>query len=105
MTARRFIQRIADQICEICDPERVILFGSYAKGQADVRSDVDLLVISASDSDVIHTAEALNDLRYAYPVGIDFHCVTQAVIARSLAIRGSLYHSAMQSGVELYCKK
>ena len=34
------------RLVERFDPERIILFGSQARGTADERSDVDLLVIS-----------------------------------------------------------
>ncbi len=38
---RRFAERVADQF----RPERIILFGSYARGDATDDSDADLLVI------------------------------------------------------------
>lgn len=37
---------IGDTIAELYDPEALILFGSYAHGQPDEWSDVDLLIIS-----------------------------------------------------------
>jgi uncharacterized protein len=39
------IQFFSEQIAEKFRPERIILFGSYANGQATQDSDVDLLVI------------------------------------------------------------
>jgi predicted nucleotidyltransferase len=41
----RAIQSVVKQIAENFDPERVILFGSYAYGRPHQYSDVDLLVI------------------------------------------------------------
>ena len=32
-------------VAEVVDPERIILFGSYAYGEPDENSDLDLLVI------------------------------------------------------------
>jgi len=40
------IESIARQIAERFQPERVILFGSYAYGQPGSESDVDLLVVT-----------------------------------------------------------
>ncbi len=34
-------------IVEVADPERVILFGSRARGDADADSDIDLVVLKA----------------------------------------------------------
>src|SRR6266404_4317155 len=39
------IRRFARQIAERFQPEKIILFGSYAYGKPHVESDVDLLVI------------------------------------------------------------
>jgi len=39
------IQDLCDRIVQGFHPERVILFGSYARGDANEDSDVDLLVI------------------------------------------------------------
>lgn len=39
------IQQMANQIVAAFKPERIILFGSYARGTADEHSDVDLLVL------------------------------------------------------------
>ena len=39
------IRRFARQIAEKFDPEKIILFGSYAYGQPHEWSDVDILVV------------------------------------------------------------
>jgi len=41
----RDIQELADRIAREFNPERIILFGSYARGNPTPDSDVDLLVI------------------------------------------------------------
>ena len=43
------IRRVAERIGRQADAEQVILFGSYARGEATEHSDVDLLVIAPSD--------------------------------------------------------
>jgi predicted nucleotidyltransferase len=45
MVAMSDIMAVVDRIAKKYDPERVVLFGSYAKGTANADSDVDLLVI------------------------------------------------------------
>ena len=39
---------VVDTVVACCDPDAVVLFGSWAKGTADVHSDIDLLVIGRS---------------------------------------------------------
>jgi predicted nucleotidyltransferase len=45
MVQLKDIQELADRIAREFDPERIILFGSYARGNPTPDSDVDLLVM------------------------------------------------------------
>ena len=42
---RRMIRKMVNRILEHFDPDRIILFGSHARGEAGPDSDVDLLVV------------------------------------------------------------
>jgi len=42
---RKEIREMVKRIAERFDPERIILFGSHARGEAGADSDVDLLVV------------------------------------------------------------
>lgn len=42
---KKVFDRMAALVRECCDPDEVLLFGSFAKGIADVNSDIDLMVI------------------------------------------------------------
>jgi predicted nucleotidyltransferase len=44
----RVIRRFAREVAECFDPEKIILFGSYAYGTPDEGSDVDVLVVMAA---------------------------------------------------------
>ena len=46
MVEGALLSRTIDRIVERMKPDRIILFGSQARGTADERSDADLLVIS-----------------------------------------------------------
>ncbi|MEK7995668.1 MAG: nucleotidyltransferase domain-containing protein, partial [Planctomycetota bacterium] len=45
MVAMSTIRELAEQIAEQFNPDRIVLFGSYAYGTPGPDSDVDLLVI------------------------------------------------------------
>ena len=45
------LRKTVRRIVEIAEPERIILFGSVARGQADRNSDLDLLVIKGGQFD------------------------------------------------------
>ncbi|NJN95770.1 MAG: nucleotidyltransferase domain-containing protein [Anaerolineales bacterium] len=44
------IQAVVKQIAQTFDPEKIILFGSYAYGRPKPGSDVDLLVVMETDA-------------------------------------------------------
>jgi predicted nucleotidyltransferase len=50
MVNKKTIQQAAALLSEKFHPDRIILFGSYARGTADRHSDVDLLVIAEAVS-------------------------------------------------------
>ncbi len=41
------LRRMTEAIVKVADPEQVILFGSHARGEAGLNSDVDLVVVEA----------------------------------------------------------
>jgi predicted nucleotidyltransferase len=45
MVSKRAIQRVANEIGRKFDPQKIILFGSYARGTATEDSDVDLMIV------------------------------------------------------------
>lgn len=49
MIAQESIQTVVNQIAQQFRPDKVILFGSYAYGQPNEDSDVDLLVVMPAD--------------------------------------------------------
>ncbi|MBI2907922.1 MAG: nucleotidyltransferase domain-containing protein [Chloroflexi bacterium] len=46
---RRIIKEIVDRIREGYDPEKIILFGSYAYGRPTKDSDIDLFIVKKTD--------------------------------------------------------
>lgn len=53
MISREQIQGVVNQIVNLFHPEKVILFGSYAYGEPNPDSDVDLLVVMPFEGSVI----------------------------------------------------
>lgn len=58
----RQIERIVTRLREEYDPERIILFGSCARGSFDENSDIDLLIIKET------TRRPLDRMREVYRV-------------------------------------
>ncbi len=72
----RVIKAIVHHIAATFNPEKIILFGSYAYGNPKAGSDLDLLVVMDTPQGEIETALAIRKSLPPYPFSID-------VIARS----------------------
>lgn len=65
------IQEIISKIVEGYNPEKIILFGSYANGTANDNSDIDLLIIKDTDEDTISREMAVSRLLDGIGVAYD----------------------------------
>jgi predicted nucleotidyltransferase len=100
-TLEVMIQRIVSGF----QPERIILFGSYARGDANPSSDIDLLVVMPDGTDrrqaAIAMKEALDDVR----VPKDVIVTTPDLITRHGHLVGTILRPALREGKELYARR
>ena len=100
--AQEIIAQMVRRIVERFDPDKIILFGSYAQGTAGPDSDVDLLVvmpIAGSKRD--KAAEIYGALS---PMGLakDIIVATPEDIEKYRRIPGTIIRPAMLEGKVLY---
>lgn len=81
--------------------ERMILFGSRARGQAREFSDVDLIIVSRKfhRKGAIERAAPLH-LEWDLEVPVDFLCYTPEEFRR-LSARGGLVKEALREGISI----
>lgn len=96
----RAIRRFARQIAERFQPEKIILFGSYAYGQPHAESDVDLLVIMPA-SDVVNQAIRIG-LAFERPFSHDLIVRTPRQIERGLKEDDWFLRDIVEKGKVLY---
>lgn len=96
------VARIISYAVRVTDPERIILFGSRARGTHNLHSDVDLLVISAVDCR--KTELELQISAYAKEVCLkaDILIHTPADIEKAARARWSFLTSVMREGKVVY---
>lgn len=98
------IQKMVDRIVEQFHPEQIILFGSYARGNAGSDSDVDLLVVmpvaGSKREKMVEIGLALHDI--AMPK--DILVCTPEEFAWRKDIIGTIEHPAAQEGAVLYAR-
>ena len=96
------IPEITKRIIETSHPEKIILFGSYARGNFGADSDLDLLVIVSGIKrlrrESIRVRRALRGLL----VPVDIIVATPEQIQRLGNTNGLVYQSALREGKVLY---
>jgi len=107
------ISRIADQLLPYLNlladqfqPDKIILFGSYAYGQPDAQSDVDLLVVKpikkSSVSERRDILKAWRPLRWAgKPLAFELLVVSPSEHEARLSEGGGFYSTIASKGVLL----
>lgn len=105
MVDEESLQSAVWKIAKTFDPERIILFGSQARGQADERSDVDLLVItplkgSTRRAMMVAMDRALRGSGFARDIII----LTPAEFERDKEIPGTVARPAWKEGKTLYAR-
>ena len=86
----REIRRFARQVAERFEPEKIILFGSYAYGTPHADSDVDILVVMPCRNQIDQAIKI--ELAYDPPFPLDLIVRTPASIKWRLA-DGDLFHT------------
>jgi predicted nucleotidyltransferase len=76
MLATKDFNTIIDRIVKHYDPERIILFGSYARGEATEESDVDLLIVAQTNLPGRARFPAVRRLLADYPFAFDVYLKT-----------------------------
>ena len=83
-------------------PARVILFGSYARNEADDGSDVDLLVLANAFSDKANDYLRLKSALGRSKIGVDLVLMTVTEFEKRAQIPGTLPYWAKKEGKICY---
>lgn len=101
-SAQEKIQEMVRRIVERFHPEKIILFGSYARGTAGPDSDVDLLVVKSvvgpKQQERLNIRLALRGIGLAKDVIV----VTPEEVERDKDLVGTIIRPALREGKVLY---
>ncbi len=95
------LQEIVRRIVETVQPEKIILFGSAARGEIGPDSDLDLLIITACDHRR-NTARKIRRGLIGIGVPIDIIVAKPKDIERYRDSIGLIYRPALREGKVLY---
>lgn len=96
------LQQVVKRVVAAAQPSRIILFGSYGRGDADQGSDLDLMVVlpEAPDkySEMIRLHKAVGNVG----VGVDVLVYSEEEYQRRSQVPGTVLYWARKEGQQLY---
>lgn len=96
------INRIVQQIVARIQPQKVILFGSYAKGAATIKSDLDILVIKETQLPMARRADDLKFMLARALIPLDVHIYTPEEVEEYGQEPFSFLNSILRTGKTLF---
>jgi predicted nucleotidyltransferase len=98
------VQRTLQRLIRAFAPERVILFGSYAKDRVTENSDVDLLVIARLQGNFsLHQRRARQLAADCFPP-VDIVLATPEDVAEAPSAKSPFLQSILSSGLTVYAR-
>ena len=101
MIDQTILDNIIRRIVEVADPERIILFGSAARGDMNRHSDVDLLIVKEGE-DPLDLMRQIRRNLYGVGAAIDAVVVTPQAIEQYRDSHALIIKPALQEGKVIY---
>jgi predicted nucleotidyltransferase len=92
------IEEAARRLVAAAHPDKIILFGSYARGDFDGRSDLDLLVILPKVENRAAEMVRLRRVLKGIPMPIDILVYSVNEVEQRRDLRGTMLYHALQEG-------
>ena len=99
---QKIIEEMVQRIIEIFHPEKVILFGSHARGEAGPQSDIDLLVVMRVEGSMRRKANEIDRALVDREIPLDLIVVTPEQFEQESLLAGTIVRPAVQEGKVLY---
>jgi uncharacterized protein len=97
-----YLPEIIDRITRRFNPVRILLFGSWARGEARPESDIDLLVVMPQVDNKRQMAISIGNALSNLPVSKDIVVTTPEEIAARGDQIGNILRPALREGIVLY---
>ncbi len=96
------IKRLTEELVQAARPKLVILFGSYARGDANEDSDLDVMVVEENITNRIDEMVRLNRLVRSLDIAVDLLVVSAEKFQYWRETPGNVYFEAANEGKILY---
>ncbi len=97
------VRTVIQKIIEVGQPRKIILFGSYVRGDMHLNSDLDILIITGDEienprRESIRIRQALKGII----MSMDIIVVPESRLEELMNIPGLIYREAVQNGKVIY---
>ncbi len=104
MISEKNIKKIIELLIDAANPLRIYLFGSYARGDAREKSDLDFLVVEQSLESKRNEMVRLQDLIRPFRIPADILVTSESNFNEWKDVPGSVIHKAKTEGKLYYAK-
>ena len=104
MTLTSTLDKIINYAAQVAEPETIILFGSMINGNANVYSDVDLLIITSNSIDKKDTMAKIKNHSGQRSIKTDVLIYSQRELEKELKIPASFVAAIYEHGRVVYKK-
>jgi predicted nucleotidyltransferase len=101
---KKTFERIVQALRDSCDPDEILLFGSFAKGTATVHSDIDVMVVGEFGPRRRAVERAVTEAMLRMPIKVDVLVLAPAEVDQARRAPHSFPGSALLSSKSLYKK-
>ena len=105
MISNSKISEIINKIAQHCDPEKILLFGSYANGTADEDSDLDFIIVKQTDLPKHKRGREVRKHLIGSMVPMDLKIYTPLEYESELKLNYSFLNSVIKESKILYERK
>jgi uncharacterized protein len=102
MPDQKILDKIINVILQVIVPDKIILFGSQARGEARADSDYDFLIIKKDVDNILKTEQAIYRKLIGIKANVDIIIRTPELIEENKDIAGSLVKNALKDGILVY---
>ena len=105
MIETKQINDIVNRIALNYNPDKIILFGSYAHGNYSDNSDLDFILVKDTNTPKHKRGLEVRRLFYGLPISMDFKIYTSSEFSNELSNQYSFLYSAIKGSKMLYERK
>lgn len=102
MTTDTIITDVVKKIAEIFQPEMIVLFGSYVRGDATPDSDVDLMVVMQVEGSIRNKTNEIDLALAERTIPLDLIVITPEMYQQQKNYPGGIIRQALSEGKVVY---